>query len=332
MLVITGRNVNHVYPTALFHLQQPSALRRPSRNGPVIEYPTPVTTVYSCPGECVLFDPLRDANPFFHLFEFLWIVAGRDDVAFLHHFVKRIADYSDDGLTFSGSYGARLRGSITSVIDKLRASEDDRRAVAPIYWPSDVAYTGKDLPCNVAAMFKIRNGAVTLTVANRSNDLVYGAYGANVVQFGLLLSYVAAALGRPAGSYYQVSDSLHLYIDDPKSRLVFESARLLTVDPYDSGEAVAMQLWAGNETREDWDRDLAQFFSWWDKGATKDTRPVGFRTAWWNHIASPLWNAYAEYRADKVALALQELDTHPDDLSRPDWIEAGRRWLERKAK
>jgi len=52
-----------------------------SRAGGTLEYPEPVCTVYERPFERVLFDPVRDANPFFHLMEALWMLAGRRDVA-----------------------------------------------------------------------------------------------------------------------------------------------------------------------------------------------------------------------------------------------------------
>jgi hypothetical protein len=47
-----------------------------SRAGDVLVAPHPVMSVTSIPTERVLFDPARDANPFFHLFESLWMLAG----------------------------------------------------------------------------------------------------------------------------------------------------------------------------------------------------------------------------------------------------------------
>ena len=44
-----------------------------TRNGPALEFPTPVTTIYTHSRERVLFYPERDANPYFST---LWKVCG----------------------------------------------------------------------------------------------------------------------------------------------------------------------------------------------------------------------------------------------------------------
>src|SRR5271154_5758040 len=51
-----------------------------------IEWKGVFITEYEKPDERVLFSQTRDANPFFHFFESLWILAGREDVEFLAQF------------------------------------------------------------------------------------------------------------------------------------------------------------------------------------------------------------------------------------------------------
>ncbi len=80
MNVISVRNVHEALPEALRFLRQ-TGVPRDSRNGAVLQAPCPVTTVYRRPDERVLFWPERDANPFFHFMESLWMLAGRNDVA-----------------------------------------------------------------------------------------------------------------------------------------------------------------------------------------------------------------------------------------------------------
>src|SRR3974390_2807104 len=106
MRVIKVRNVHLALPKGLALLQEYGVVRD-SRNGPVTVMEEPVTTTYIRPCERVLFWKERDANPFFHFFESLWMLAGRDDLAFLTKFVKRFEDFSDDGLTLHGAYGYR---------------------------------------------------------------------------------------------------------------------------------------------------------------------------------------------------------------------------------
>jgi hypothetical protein len=80
MHVIEARNVNDAYPLGYDRLMRYGS-KAPSRYGEVVEIRGPVTTRYAAPLERVLFDPVRNANPFFHFFEALWILAGRQDVA-----------------------------------------------------------------------------------------------------------------------------------------------------------------------------------------------------------------------------------------------------------
>jgi thymidylate synthase len=84
-------------------------VERPSRNGPVLMIDEPVTITYTHPKERVLFNAVRDANPFFHVYESLWMLAGRNDVAPLVYYVKDFIKFSDDGRTLNGAYGYRWR-------------------------------------------------------------------------------------------------------------------------------------------------------------------------------------------------------------------------------
>jgi len=64
MLDITGRNVNTVYPEALWKMKV-LGVEQNSRNGKVRRILGPVATTYTAPKERMLLDPRRDANPFF---------------------------------------------------------------------------------------------------------------------------------------------------------------------------------------------------------------------------------------------------------------------------
>jgi thymidylate synthase len=109
-----------------------AVVRQPSRNGDVLVIDEPVLVTYAHPRERVLFNAARDANPFFHLYESLWMLAGRNDVAPLAYYCKQFKEYSDDGRTLNGAYGYRWRratadvGDMTGVLDgqeKVRVME-----------------------------------------------------------------------------------------------------------------------------------------------------------------------------------------------------------------
>src|ERR1700676_933861 len=109
MHVIKVRNVGQALPLGIDYLLT-HGCREESRAGPVIVAPEPVSTVYARPQERVLFSAARNANCFFHIFEALWLLAGRNDAVwldqFVHDFLSRFAE-SDGRL--HGSYGHRWR-------------------------------------------------------------------------------------------------------------------------------------------------------------------------------------------------------------------------------
>ncbi len=192
-----------------------------------LEFPEPITTIYRYPRERILFNPIRDANPFFHFFESLWMLAGRNDVWFLEKFNPRMKEYLDNGEDLYGAYGYRWRNyfghdQLNEIITTLRSAKASRRAVLEIWSNGDLRYAnsgGKDSPCNTHAYFKIRNNKLNMTLCCRSNDMLWGAYGANAVHFSMLQEYLANKLGVEVGLMYQHSDSLHVYLDGPGGEL-----------------------------------------------------------------------------------------------------------------
>jgi thymidylate synthase len=220
MATIYARNVSEALHRGLGLLKERGVWQE-SRSGSVIEYPSPVTTTYKRPEERVLFYKNRDANPFFHLFESIWMLAGRDDVEYLSNFNKRMEEYSDDGHTLHGAYGYRWReyfltDQLDWIVLHLKEFPESRRAVLAMWCPDDLkriidSPECNDVPCNTQVYFKIRSGCLDMTVTCRSNDIIWGAFGANAVHFSILLEYIAARIGVPMGNYYQMSDSFHAY-------------------------------------------------------------------------------------------------------------------------
>jgi hypothetical protein len=111
MISQTFFNVNDALPVVLNTWFQDSRYTREvsPRGIRTIELKDQFSTTYLRPWERVLFNPTRDANHFFHFFEAMWILAGRNDVGFLKCILPGIVNYSDDGSKFHGAYGMRLR-------------------------------------------------------------------------------------------------------------------------------------------------------------------------------------------------------------------------------
>lgn len=215
---IKVRNVNQAFAEVFWRLRALDLQPEQSRNGPVLAFPSPVIITYEKPWERVLFHAGRDANPIFHLLESIWMLAGRSDVAFLQQFNSRIGQYSDDGVAFNAPYGFRWRehfgfDQLTAVIELLRRDPSTRQAVIQMWDPADLTKQTFDKACNMSVIFDLRGGRLNMTVMNRSNDLWYGALGANAVHMSILQELVASALRRPVGQYRQISNNMHLYTE-----------------------------------------------------------------------------------------------------------------------
>lgn len=219
MIVLNVRNVHEALPRAMKMLSENGIIRE-SRNGQVLRLKEPVATVYSEPTERVEFHPWRDSNPFFHFYESLWMLAGRRDVAPLIRYVPRMSEFSDDGEKFNAAYGHRWRhldykqDQLVVICNALRKNPDDRQQVLQI-WDHrlDLGTTTKDHACNLTATLQIVDNRLDMVVLCRSNDVIWGCYGANAVHFSVLLEYMARRIGCAVGTYTQVSVNWHAYMN-----------------------------------------------------------------------------------------------------------------------
>ncbi len=72
--------------------------------------------------------------------------------------------------------------------------------------------------CNTHIYFDVQGDKLNMTVCNRSNDLIYGAPSANAAHFSYLLQYIAIKCDLKIGSYYQITNNGHIYVDEEKQK------------------------------------------------------------------------------------------------------------------
>ena len=153
-----------------------------------------------------------------------------------------------------------------------------------------------------------------MTVCNRSNDVIWGAYGANVVQFSMLQEYIAAKLGLPVGVYRQVSDSFHAYIGNP----LWEKLRELPLTSYDpyKYDVSPYPLMSNSEM---WDEDLIMFMneSVYDRGFTASV----YVNPFFKDVAIPMFNVWFRHKKDNDGLEFVS------DIKAMDWRTAAQQWL-----
>lgn len=162
-------------------------------------------------------------NPAFALAEVVWMLRGRNDSVFLNYFNSELVRFAGNGAEFHGAYGHRLRhrmgiDQLVRGYRALQANPESRQVVLQIWdaqsdMPTeDGVATAEDIPCNVCAMLKVREGRLEWTQVMRSNDL-YRGLPYNIVQFTTLHEVMAGWLGLELGHYNHLSDSLHVYKD-----------------------------------------------------------------------------------------------------------------------
>ena len=330
MYSIETRNVHEALLRGMDLFRSPvHAGKQKSRAGVTLEAFKPVATTYEKPNERVLFWEQRDANPFFHFFEGLWMLAGREDSAYLEFFNKRMSEFSDNGISFNGAYGFRWRkhfekDQLDIIVRRLRMDPNDRRCVLAI-WDClhDLDRKTLDTPCNTQIYFKVRDSKLNMTVCCRSNDMIWGAYGANAVHFSMLQEYMAAKIGVEVGKYIQMSDSYHVY-EDVFNKLNEKMPELSLHTKYKQNPYESIKPYPMVMDPASWDNDLKHFMngSWF---GTSKYEPMD--NPFFYDVAIPLLKAWGLHKTKDYKKAIFLLE---DCCLAEDWKKAGIEWLERR--
>lgn len=311
MHVVDVDNVSEAYNKGRYLLHT-FGVMGDSRNGPVAVLDEPVTTVYRRPCERVLFAEGRVPNAPFHLMESLWMLAGRNDATFLDQFISdfsaRYAEPDPNNMGIQhGAYGFRWRrwfrgdfgveDQLDEVVRRLRNNAEDRRVVVQMW---DAAadlleeHTGqlRDVPCNLVAVPRVVRGRLDLSVTCRSNDMIWGAYGANAVHFSVLQEYLAARIGVDVGAYRQISLNMHAYADSLEKHPL--PGRMMNLY---LGDDAAVRHRPLVDDPVSFDRELHHFLEAGPHGTTY------YRNEFLSTVARPVWAAAAWKRAGEPSRA-----------------------------
>ncbi|HEY1248007.1 MAG TPA: thymidylate synthase [Nitrososphaera sp.] len=294
-----GRNVNIILQECCWWLEI-TGIKEGSRNGPVRVAREPVIVEYYHPTERVLLWPERKANPFFHLFEALWMLAGHDDVEYVAKFNPRMKEFSDDGMSLHGAYGARWWLQLPRVVEMLKKDPTTRRAVIGIWDPAKDLWTeSKDLPCNTQIYFRVVEGRLRMTVCNRSNDLIWGMCGSNAVHFSMLQELIAWGAGLLVGSYFQFTNNLHIYDNVPKREIY---SKPFFDDPYSEKGGV-----------EPFPMCSIPFYDWLQECKLFIREPNSkFKDPFFEHVCKPMMQAWEEKSPEPLKKCIAD-----------DWKRAG---------
>ena len=223
MHIFQGETADEAWLKAADVFKSTEVPRQPSRGGDTTEIMGAMFVVEE-PRQRWILSRNPGLNPAFALAEVVWIMNGRRDAGFLNYWNPRLPEFCGRGTEYHGAYGFRLmRAYGVDQLDRayrvLRRDPFTRQVVLQI-WDAmadlpteDGIPANADIPCNVSAFLKVREGKLVWTQVLRSNDIFLGVPH-NFVQFTSLQEILAGWLGLEVGEYRHFADCLHLYDRD----------------------------------------------------------------------------------------------------------------------
>lgn len=230
MNFISGKSINEVVYKCIDKIVS-EGYRTPSRNGDISAIYNTVVTVEN-PRSRHLCLHGRNSNIFAMIAETMWVFSGDDKIdPVLSFFLPRAKDFSDDGETWRGAYGARIFGNNDSFKDLIEQFKTDgiftRRGVMSIFDPSlDTSKNlkekynlenTKDRPCNLMIDFFVTpDMKLHMNLKQRSGDVLWGFGSINIFEFTLLQEVVLNMLEEDypdltLGTYNHHVTNMHLY-------------------------------------------------------------------------------------------------------------------------
>lgn len=158
----------------------------------------------------VLTVPERELGYKFMAAEAAWILSGDNRVSTIEPYSKQISRFSDDGVTYHGAYGPKIRDQLHYAADALMRDKDTRQAVINI-WRECPGQTA-DVPCTLSVQFIVRNDTLHVIDTMRSSDLWLG-WPYDIFNFSMLARYMLLYTGADwnLGHIYLNAGSMHLY-------------------------------------------------------------------------------------------------------------------------
>jgi hypothetical protein len=270
--------------------------------------------------------------------EAIWMLAGRDDGAFLDHYIKDFSKlYGGINGRIMDAYGYRWRyglghDQLKEIIRQLKKDPTTRQVVLQMWGAGrEDLFTDAAKPCNLVVIFRIQDNKLQMTVFNRSNDLIWGCCGANAVHFPILQEYVASMLGIEMGRYWQISTNLHLYIehlDMLQRRLSYMHTR-----PHPNLWVALKDGIEYEQTRplitypEVFDEELSEIMDWIDiMHRGEEVYSGNISNPFLGKTVLPMAYAHYLYKKKDSAGALEQME----EVYAEDWKRAGIEWIKRR--
>lgn len=206
-----------------------------------------------------------------------WLLSGRNDVASIAPYSKRISEFSDDGSIFFGSYGPPFVDQLKYVVETLEQDPASRQAIMTFWRPNPGR--SKDIPCTVALSFMLRGNMLYLQVFMRSSDnwlgIPYDAFNFTMMACRVLEQLNLAR--RPGQRYilgdcYLTAASSHIYGKD------FDGVQEVLKGAIPApGKPIPRSLYGVRDNPEDWSSGLIAYLEELKDNDSEDRRHM----RWW---------------------------------------------------
>ena len=146
--------------------------------------------------------------------EAAWILSGDNRTSTITPYSREIGGFSDDGITYHGAYGPKIRDQLHYVVDCLGKDPDTRQAVINI-WRENPPVT-KDVPCTLSLQWVIREDTIHCIDTMRSSDIWLG-WPYDVFNMSMITRYILLYLRQVHSRTYKLgtlrltAGSQHLY-------------------------------------------------------------------------------------------------------------------------
>lgn len=287
--MLSADNVDELLINSLRHVER-NGNNEESRWGPA-RTGWPLLTELQNPRQRVVLNPVRRWPPWLYLMEGLYVFISHNRTELMARYSKEYQRYDQDG-AIAADYGERFTSwfkydQLDSVVTRLKDAPHDRRYYLALWDPSHDSYIFQHpiVPCNVGIQFRYLCG-LNCYVFNRSNDLLWGMFGANSMQFSMLLEVIAYSTGLKLGRLYQYTTTPHYYTDGRPGELV---KALLANGPMSrtAGAPIPIEL------------DLYEMQDGMNRIVTmlETDSPLSFvRQRWLNDVALPVLRCHRAYR------------------------------------
>jgi thymidylate synthase len=164
----------------------------------------------------ILKSPSRNIDKRFAQANFLFTLAGGQDLEMITHYNSRGSKFFEAESRYETAFGCRLFSpghQIEYVKEKLSKDRESRRAVAQIYEPVDTLVDRRDTPCAMALHFLIRDEKLHCVCFMRSQSAIM-ILPYDVYLFTMIHEWIACEIGVALGTYSHQSSSIHYYAED----------------------------------------------------------------------------------------------------------------------